>query len=575
MTGASDGCPMTFEFVAELEDEARRLRSTGQIPSGFEAELSASFEAAAEASLAAAEQPRRTAASLLGYRDPAGARRSQGDILADVRARASSVARRRLGPPARRLERRSELGAARAADALSTQAHVALDHLERVASRSPVVSRTLAAVRPGGADTSAVGTLTPAIEGPLLAWVLERLVDSASGATEEAEAVPALVLHVECGDGRVVEALAARGLEARGADPRRSARSSGGTNIVAAGALECLGATPNDTLDGLLISGVVDRLRPGAARASAQFGLGPALPRGRRRDRERTARGCLRHRPGRGGSGRRPAASPRDVVPSPRSLRTLGSGGVRPRPERARRLRRLRAPSRGGVDVRRGRPMRTRPVRIDQVIPSIVERDAVSHHTLESQRVLRSMGFVSEIYACTMGRELTGRVHPLRELPRERGGHQWVCYQASIGSPAADAFATHPGLKLLNYHNISPAEPSDRWMPVLGDEVRLGRKQLVEPHRWWSSASPSPSSIGRSSRRPGTAARRWPRSCSTPRISTAPRTRGRPVASPPAAPAGVRDWLFVGQMLPHKAHEDVIKALACAGGCSTPTPVFT
>jgi hypothetical protein len=260
---------MTFEVVAELEEEARRLRSTGQIPPGFEAELSASFEAAAEVSLAAAEQPRRTAASLLGYGDPGGARRSQGERLADVRARVSSVARRRLGPPARRLERRSELGAARAAEALSTQAHVALDHLERVASRSPVVSRTLAAVRPGGGDASAVGTLTPAIEGPLLAWVLERLADSA--ATEEAEAAPGLVLHVECGDGRVVEALAARGLDARGADPRRSARSSGGTNILAAGALECLGATPNDTLDGLLITGVVDRLRPGAARALAQL----------------------------------------------------------------------------------------------------------------------------------------------------------------------------------------------------------------------------------------------------------------------------------------------------------------
>jgi hypothetical protein len=57
--------------------------------------------------------------------------------------------------------------------------------------------------------------------------------------------------------------------------------------------------------------------------------------------------------------------------------------------------------------------MRTRPVRIDQVIPSIVERDAVSHHTLEAQCVLHSMGFVSEIYACSMGPGLAGRVHPL------------------------------------------------------------------------------------------------------------------------------------------------------------------
>ena len=124
--------------------------------------------------------------------------------------------------------------------------------------------------------------------------------------------------------------------------------------------------------------------------------------------------------------------------------------------------------------------MRTRPVRIDQVIPSIVERDAVSHHTLEAQRVLHSMGFVSEIYACSMGPGLAGRVHPLLQLPREEPERQWVCYQASIGSPAADAVTSHPGLKLVDYHNISPSELIERWMPRLAEEVRLGRRQLAE-----------------------------------------------------------------------------------------------
>ena len=124
--------------------------------------------------------------------------------------------------------------------------------------------------------------------------------------------------------------------------------------------------------------------------------------------------------------------------------------------------------------------MRSRPVRIDQVLPSIVERDAVSYHTLEAQRVLHSMGFVSEIYACSMGPGLAGRVHSLSDLPREEGERQWVCYQASIGSPAADVVASHPGLKLVDYHNISPSELIGPWMPHLGEEARLGRKQLAE-----------------------------------------------------------------------------------------------
>src|ERR1700689_1141182 len=117
--------------------------------------------------------------------------------------------------------------------------------------------------------------------------------------------------------------------------------------------------------------------------------------------------------------------------------------------------------------------MRPRPFRIDQVIPSIVERDAVSSHTLEAQRVLRSMGFVSEIFAGNWGPGLEGRVRPLGELPREDGAGQWICYEAPLGGPAADVVAGHPGRKVVNYHNITPSDLVDAWMPSLGEEVRL------------------------------------------------------------------------------------------------------
>jgi len=174
------------------------------------------------------------------------------------------------------------------------------------------------------------------------------------------------------------------------------------------------------------------------------------------------------------------------------------------------------------------------------------------------------MGFVSEIYACTMARALTGRVHPLRELPRERAGHQWVCYQSSIGSPAADAVASHPGPKLVNYHNISPFELVERWMPLLGDEVRLGRKQLVELAAV-SELGIAVSEFNRSELE----------DCGYRQTVVAPLmvdTSNFDVPPDPmlarrldaARAAGGHDWLFVGQMLPHKAHHDVIKALACA-----------
>jgi hypothetical protein len=117
----------------------------------------------------------------------------------------------------------------------------------------------------------------PSIEGPLLAWVLERL---SAAVLERSREAPGLVLHTECGDGRLVEALVARGLDARGADPRWPARADGGTRILAAGALEYLGATVSGTLDGLLLTGVVDRLRPGAARVLVQLAARSLAPGG-------------------------------------------------------------------------------------------------------------------------------------------------------------------------------------------------------------------------------------------------------------------------------------------------------
>ena len=49
------------------------------------------------------------------------------------------MARQRWGPRLRRLERRGALAVARAGEATSIRAHVTVDHLERVAERSPLV----------------------------------------------------------------------------------------------------------------------------------------------------------------------------------------------------------------------------------------------------------------------------------------------------------------------------------------------------------------------------------------------------------------------------------------------------
>jgi hypothetical protein len=257
---------MTAKVVAQIEEQVLELRSQGVVPDGFEDELEACFEQAAEAALNSGSVPLK---DLGGNVNP-----SVGGALGlgGLARQATVLLRRRLGPSLRRVERRSVIGAARAAETTWLQVHVAVDHLERVAARSVPASRVLSVLRPRELAGAAAEATHVAIEGALLTWVLDRLSATAG--------VPGPVLHAESGDGSIVEALVARGLDVRGADPRLSVRAGGATSTVAAGALEYLGAAPSGTLSGLLLTGVVDRLRPGAARALAQLAARSLAPGG-------------------------------------------------------------------------------------------------------------------------------------------------------------------------------------------------------------------------------------------------------------------------------------------------------
>ena len=252
---------MTGEVVSQITEEAERLRATGAVPPGLEEELDTLFEDVAEASLAAAGDALTSGAPAEAPGEPPKLTRSG--------KHATILARRRLGPPLRRLESRAVLGTTRAGEVLSTQAHAAADRLERLAASSRLASRALTIARPGEPIASAGAEIQPAMDEPLLGWVLERLV----GACEDSG--PPEAPRSCCTSSPVTDAWLRSswlgGTTLRGADPHLSARAVGDTTVVAAGALEYLSATPSATLDGVLLTGVVDRLRPGAARALAHL----------------------------------------------------------------------------------------------------------------------------------------------------------------------------------------------------------------------------------------------------------------------------------------------------------------
>ncbi|HWD25475.1 MAG TPA: glycosyltransferase [Acidimicrobiales bacterium] len=211
--------------------------------------------------------------------------------------------------------------------------------------------------------------------------------------------------------------------------------------------------------------------------------------------------------------------------------------------------------------------MTVRACRFDQVIPAIIEHDAVSNHTFEAQRLLREMGFHSEIFASIIGPGTIGRVRPIDELV-DGGPEHWLLYQCSIGSPVADRFGAHSGPKVLDYHNITPAELVERWIPPLGAESRLGRAQLSK------LATKVDGSFADSAfNADELTAFGFADPTVVPVLIEAANHEIEP--SPAALERLGRTtgskWLFVGQVAPHKAQHDIVTAFAAYRALFDPT----
>jgi glycosyltransferase involved in cell wall biosynthesis len=136
-----------------------------------------------------------------------------------------------------------------------------------------------------------------------------------------------------------------------------------------------------------------------------------------------------------------------------------------------------------------------------------------------------------------------------------------LLYQLSTGSPAAWIFSRRSEPKLVNYHNITPAEFFEPWEPDVADELRAGRHQMERLAACCSFAIADSVFNQRELDRAGY---RDTAVC-PPLIDYG---RGSEPAAP--APSGDRTrdraaggsvLLFVGKIAPHKADHDLVKAL--------------
>jgi len=200
-------------------------------------------------------------------------------------------------------------------------------------------------------------------------------------------------------------------------------------------------------------------------------------------------------------------------------------------------------------------------VRVDQVIPSLVRRDAIGQHALELRAALREAGFDSEIYYGNASADAADQGHPLVELGRD-SKDRWLLYQASIGSPVYDVLAARREPKLVNYHNITPAALLEEWEPQVGYEVRLGRTQMTR------LAPESRFAVADSAFNESELLEAGYRGTGVVSLLIDMTSTGEP-ADPATLQrladdraAGGADLLFVGKISPHKAPHDLVKMLA-------------
>ena len=197
---------------------------------------------------------------------------------------------------------------------------------------------------------------------------------------------------------------------------------------------------------------------------------------------------------------------------------------------------------------------------VHQFVPSYTAYSWAGVHAGNVADVLEDLGIESRIYVAE-ARGVDRTTLPWRSFTREAARDKtWLLYQLSTGDLMADMLAARPEPKIVNYHNVSPADIWAPWEPLRAPELVEGRHQLGR------LAAGTELAIADSTYNQGElidAGYRHAEVCpiladyddlgavSEPRVERELR----------ATKEGA-DWMFVGRVSPHKCQHHVIEAFA-------------
>jgi len=114
---------------------------------------------------------------------------------------------------------------------------------------------------------------------------------------------------------------------------------------------------------------------------------------------------------------------------------------------------------------------------VNQWVPAAHRGDAIGDSARRVREMLRRAGHQSDIYALTIDEVLRGDVLPFSD-PGSRAGDITI-FHFALPSAMTEAFRSLGGVRILQYHNITPAGFFAPYDPQLFRLAALGREELA------------------------------------------------------------------------------------------------
>lgn len=200
------------------------------------------------------------------------------------------------------------------------------------------------------------------------------------------------------------------------------------------------------------------------------------------------------------------------------------------------------------------------PRAVHQLLPDFAFGDAIGAITLQTQVMLRELGFASEIYAQVIDERLRDAARPAARLEDDLRDGDAVIYHLSIGSPLAYTVAALRVPVMIQYHNITPPAWYRATNPRVAQRLQAGREELAMlAPRVALCAGVSAFNV-EEMRLLGAR-----RTAVVPPLVDLQRLHPRP--SQPSSPPLL---MFVSRVAPNKRHDDLIRVLAALRATAQP-----